>query len=330
MRKRELLGVLLLILVTAPGAAAESFTGKVVAVADGDTVTVLRDGTEVKIRLHGVDTPEKAQAFGEQAKRFTSEMVSGKQVRVEVVTRDKYGRTVGKVHLESPARCLNEELLRAGLAWWYRQYAPKETKLAALEAEAKRARRGLWSESSPTPPWAWRHPALGCKQSSDCVFLPDLCPGCAPCKPTPRRIGNQAERRRILEMQTRVRCARPTCKPCADPTNWIGGALACVEGRCTLESHATPAGSGATASSSALYTGNLSSKVLHAPGCRDYRCKRCTAGFARVEDAKRAGYRNHSCVAPFETCYARCLAGSRAEAKAALAIDADCRQRCTK
>src|SRR6266540_3845891 len=136
-------------------AAAEQFTGKVVGISDGDTLSVLRDGKAVKVRLHGVDTPEKAQAFGTQARKFTSDAAFQQTVTVEVHTTDRYGRLVGEVLLPD-GRSLNQELVRAGMAWWYRQYAPKDTALAQLEADARAAKRGLWADASPVPPWEWR------------------------------------------------------------------------------------------------------------------------------------------------------------------------------
>ena len=141
------------IMVLGQQACAESYKGKTVKVADGDTITVLRDGRPQKIRLHGIDTPEKAQAFGQRAKKFTLALVGGKVVTVTVKATDRYGRTVGVVHLG--ARCLNEALLRAGLAWHYKQYS-KSKRYAALEKEARRKKRGLWADKDPTPPWLWR------------------------------------------------------------------------------------------------------------------------------------------------------------------------------
>jgi micrococcal nuclease len=134
-------------------ALAEEWQGKVVGVADGDTLTVLRDKTPVKIRLQAVDCPEKAQPFGTKAKQFTSEMVFGKIVTVKVASKDRYGRTVAWVAVDG--KSLNEELLRAGMAWHYRQY-DKSEKLTQLEQEARAAKRGLWADSTPTPPWEWR------------------------------------------------------------------------------------------------------------------------------------------------------------------------------
>ena len=139
-------------------AGADSYSGKVVRVADGDTITVLRDGKPQKIRLQGIDTPEKAQAYGQKAKKFTLALVAGKVVRVKVVTIDRYGRTVGVVHVGS--KCLNEALLRAGLAWHYKQYS-KSKRYAALEKEARRKKRGLWADKNPTPPWDWRRQNRG-------------------------------------------------------------------------------------------------------------------------------------------------------------------------
>jgi endonuclease YncB( thermonuclease family) len=148
-----LVAVLLLCLPLA--SAAEQFTGKVVGIADGDTINVLREGKAVKVRLHGVDTPEKAQAFGTQARQFTSELAFQQTVTVIVQTTDQYGRLVGDVLLPD-GRSLNQELVKAGMAWWYRPYAPKDTLLAQLEAEARSAQRGLWADAHPVPPWQWR------------------------------------------------------------------------------------------------------------------------------------------------------------------------------
>src|SRR4029453_15195307 len=92
------------------GASAEQFTGKVVGISDGDTISVLREGKAVKVRLHGVDTPEKAQAFGTQARKFTSDMVFQQTVTVMVQDTDRYGRLVGDVLLPD-SRSLNQELV---------------------------------------------------------------------------------------------------------------------------------------------------------------------------------------------------------------------------
>jgi endonuclease YncB( thermonuclease family) len=147
--------VALLCLLAPCGASAEQFTGKVVGISDGDTLSVLREGKAVKVRLHGVDTPEKAQAFGTQARKFTSDAAFQQTVTVMVHNTDRYGRLVGDVLLPD-GRSLNQELVKAGMAWWYRPYAPNDIMLAQLEAEARNAKRGLWADAHPVPPWQWR------------------------------------------------------------------------------------------------------------------------------------------------------------------------------
>jgi endonuclease YncB( thermonuclease family) len=137
------------------GATAEQFTGKVVGIADGDTISVLREGKAVKVRLHGVDTPERAQAFGTQARKLTGDLAFQQVVTVVIRDTDRYSRVVGEVLLPD-GRSLNQELVRAGMAWWYRQYAPNDTTLAQLEAEARTAKSGLWADAHPVPPWEWR------------------------------------------------------------------------------------------------------------------------------------------------------------------------------
>jgi endonuclease YncB( thermonuclease family) len=130
---------------------AEQFTGKVVGLSDGDTLSVSREGKAVKVRLHGVDTPEKAQAFGTQAQQRTGELAFQQTVTVVIRDTDRYGRVVGEVLLPD-GRSLNQELVKAGMAWWYRQYAPNDTTLAQLEADARTAKRGLWADAHPVPP----------------------------------------------------------------------------------------------------------------------------------------------------------------------------------
>jgi endonuclease YncB( thermonuclease family) len=135
-------------------APAENLGALVVGVTDGDTIKVLRNGRHEALRLHGIDAPEKGQAFGQRAKQFTSGLAFGKTVAVRVRGLDRYGRTIGDVVLPD-GRNLNQEVVRAGYAWWYRRYSADQ-RLAALEAEARAARRGLWADPNPQPPWEWR------------------------------------------------------------------------------------------------------------------------------------------------------------------------------
>ncbi|MEW5980163.1 MAG: thermonuclease family protein [Acidobacteriota bacterium] len=104
--------------------APTTLRGKVVGVSDGDTITVLNEKTPIKVRLYGIDCPEKGQAFGARAKQLTSDLVFGKTVDVEPVEIDQYGRTVGIVKLEN-GKIVNAEILRAGFAWVYDRYCTK-------------------------------------------------------------------------------------------------------------------------------------------------------------------------------------------------------------
>lgn len=130
-------------------------SGKVVGVSDGDTITVLVDRQPLKVRLDGIDCPEKRQAFGTKAKQFTSDTSFGRQVIIRVVGTDRYKRLIGVVVLPD-GRILNQEFVAAGLAWWYRKYAPKNRDLESTEQAARVVRRGLWVEPRPIPPWGWR------------------------------------------------------------------------------------------------------------------------------------------------------------------------------
>jgi len=307
----------LAVAVSAPVYAGDTFTGKVVGVADGDTIAVLHDKTPIKIRLQGVDAPEKAQPYGQKAKQFTSSLVFGKEVRVEVVSKDKYGRTLARVSYLGKLhhRSLEESLLQAGLAWWYRKYS-KDKKLGQIEEEARKAKRGLWADKKPVPPWEWRREkrARGtatCKEDSDCILRLCCCSWRALAKgaPPPAMCARRC-RCKFPPKPQGVRCETGKCKvirkgQAAVPSATVGGVKA-----------------------SGKYHGNVKSKVLHAPGCRDYHCKNCTAGFKTVDEAKKAGYRIHRCVASFETCYTGCLKQNMARAVGWEAIEAECQRRC--
>lgn len=130
-------------------------SGRVVRVADGDTFTLLDNrNKQVRVRLYGIDCPENKQDFSQVAKKFTSDRVFEKVVKVEVRQVDRYGRIVGLVILPD-GKILNEELLKAGLAWHYTYY-DKTQKFARLERTAKRKKVGLWRHKKPIPPWDFR------------------------------------------------------------------------------------------------------------------------------------------------------------------------------
>jgi endonuclease YncB( thermonuclease family) len=115
----------------------------------------MHNGRAERIRLHGIDAPEKAQPFSNRAKQFVSELVFGKEVRVEVKGRDRYGRTIGQVFLPDRSN-LSHEIVKAGFAWWFRRYAPQDRTLEKLERDAREAKRRLWADPNPIPPWGWR------------------------------------------------------------------------------------------------------------------------------------------------------------------------------
>lgn len=130
------------------------WSGRVVRVVDGDTLRVERNGREVKIRLEGIDAPERDQPWGSEATAFARQQALGKRVTVRDKERDQYGRMVATIILPDGSS-LNERLVRQGLAWWYRAYSTDRT-LQAVQAMARRERLGLWSDSHPEPPWIWR------------------------------------------------------------------------------------------------------------------------------------------------------------------------------
>ncbi len=140
-----------------PPLSAQAWEGKVVGVTDGDTITVLHDKTAVKVRLYGIDCPEKRQPFGSRAKQFTSDLVFGKVVDVETVDVDRYKRTVGIVRLPDGS-VVNQEIVRAGLGWLYAAYCKRPIchEWKTLESEAAAAKQGLWKDKNPVPPWEWR------------------------------------------------------------------------------------------------------------------------------------------------------------------------------
>ena len=152
---------------------AAEVRGRVVRVADGDTITVLAPATgttgvpsvaELKIRLNGIDAPESHQAFGQKSRERLAHYVSGKDVAVKWKSEDKYGRILGTVWLGSTD--INLQMLRDGFAWHYKRFDSNPV-YAAAESEARAARRGLWSDSNPIPPEQFRHGRAGAPRTPD-------------------------------------------------------------------------------------------------------------------------------------------------------------------
>ncbi len=139
---------------------AETYSGRVVAIADGDTLTVLDDSRRKhKIRLAGIDAPEKRQPFGERSKQHLSDLVFGKDIEADCVKVDRNKREVCKVIISGVDANLAQ--IRAGMAWWYRAYAKEQSKsdqhlYSAAEKEARDNQRGMWREAGAIAPWDWR------------------------------------------------------------------------------------------------------------------------------------------------------------------------------
>ena len=159
MRASYALPLIATLLVVLP-AHAETINGKVIGVTDGDTITVLdQQKRSYKIRLSGIDAPEKAQAFGQASKQSLSELVYGKEVSVEWHKVDRYERIVGKVLVAGADANLKQ--VARGLAWHYKKYASEQpsqeaTTYADTENAARAQRLGLWSDAHASPPWDWR------------------------------------------------------------------------------------------------------------------------------------------------------------------------------
>jgi endonuclease YncB( thermonuclease family) len=159
----------LFLFVASSHAAASVLEGTVVKIADGDTITVLDSNKEQhRIRIAGIDAPEKKQAFGNASGKRLGELVARKEVRVEFNKHDRYGRIIGKVWVKPPdcptcGMTLDVGLaqITTGMAWWYRKYANEQSpedqgRYEFAEQEAKAKKVGLWQDKNPQSPWEFR------------------------------------------------------------------------------------------------------------------------------------------------------------------------------
>ena len=160
---------LILVLFVTPLVALGDITGKVVSVTDGDTIKVLDStSTQYKVRLTGIDAPERDQPYGDASREHLASIVAGKQVFVASDHSDRYGRVLGKVWVQ-PSDCAscgktldaNHAQLLAGMAWWYRYYASQQSpedrgRYESSEDEARKRKRGLWADPDPINPYRWR------------------------------------------------------------------------------------------------------------------------------------------------------------------------------
>jgi len=274
----------------AGSAFATDFQAKVIHIADGDTITVLNDINEqIKIRLNGIDCPEKAQAYGNKAKQFTKDLVQGQMVTIQAYDTDRYGRTIGDVILED-GRNVNQELVKAGLAWWYRKYAPGNTVLEKLETEAREAKEGLWNDPHPIPPWDFRH---GGKRT---LIKPKPSPSPSSTINPPSEFFDSLP---VRGNQRSHKYHRPDC-PSYDlisPKNRIPFESAqkardagyAIAGNCSSRSSQSLLPQSNQTSS---IRGNKRSKKYHRPDCPSYNriAKKNRVPFGSLQEARDAGY----------------------------------------
>jgi len=242
-----------------------SVSGTVVKIADGDTITILdAQNVQHKIRLQGIDAPERRQDFSEVSREHLASLVFGKYVRIEYEKVDRYGRLVGRVWVDGNDECL--EQLKAGLAWHYKEYekeqSPTDRQLyASAEQEARAQKRGLWKDSNPTPPWEYRHHTSGSAAESD----------------SPDELTSDA--RSIRTASPSVERTLTNSPPSADRYS--------TNVRTPLVNSNTDVGE------SGLIRGNKHSMIYHWPGCPNYDdiAPHNRVPFRTREDAERAGYR---------------------------------------
>lgn len=128
--------------------------GHVVKVIDGDTFEMKSGNEKFRVRLFGIDSPERGQAFNVKAKEFTASLIADREVTVIIRNKDRYGRFVGDVYSDDGIH-VNSEIVKAGYAWHFTRYS-NDPELARLEQEAQDGRRGLWRDDHPMPPWEFR------------------------------------------------------------------------------------------------------------------------------------------------------------------------------
>jgi endonuclease YncB( thermonuclease family) len=164
--KQRVVALTLALAVVALAAHADTLTGHVVGVTDGDTITLLdASKTQHKIRVAGIDAPEKKQPYGQRSKEALSDLAFDKELVIEWTKKDRYGRVIGKL-IDKRGRDINLEQVRHGMAWHYKKYegeqSPEDRKLYAAAEDAARAKRvGLWADAAPVPPWDYRKAKRG-------------------------------------------------------------------------------------------------------------------------------------------------------------------------
>lgn len=128
-----------------------ALSGKVISIHDGDTITILQDKQQIKVRLFGIDAPELKQPYGKKSKQFLANLIAGEVVEVDENGKDRYKRTIGTFYLND--KDINAQMVENGYAWAYRNFSKKYT---PQESKAKSQKLGLWRDKEPIPPWEWR------------------------------------------------------------------------------------------------------------------------------------------------------------------------------
>ena len=146
--------LLLILLLCTPTFASDLIQGEVTKVIDGDTITVKTKKREIKVRLYGIDAPEKKQDYGKESTKLLSKLIGDQLIKVYVVNKDRYGRLIGKIFFKG--EYINLTMVKEGAAWHYKQYS-KDVELAIAEDWARQEHDGLWQKENPTAPWNYRH-----------------------------------------------------------------------------------------------------------------------------------------------------------------------------
>ena len=129
-------------------------TGKVVKIVDGDTYDILLNGNQTRIRMYGIDAPERGMDYYKISKEYLGHLCENKVIRIIKISTDKYGRIIAKSFLPD-GREIGAEMIKAGLAWHFKKYSNDED-LSNFEIEAREKRMGIWSLNNPIPPWEYR------------------------------------------------------------------------------------------------------------------------------------------------------------------------------
>ena len=150
--KKRLLFPIIISISTVAEVPSDAVQFKLKRISDGDTVVTTED---IRIRLWGIDTPERDQRYGSDATEALTQMLNNQRLYLETKDVDRYGRTVGVIYTANGDE-INLEMVCDGHAWWYERYAKKATDYEQCQEDARKNNRGLWADEEPVAPWDWR------------------------------------------------------------------------------------------------------------------------------------------------------------------------------